>query len=88
MMTAPYKLEIKRSVAKDLKRLPRADQKRLLARIQALSIDPRPQGSEKLVGQNRYRLRQGNYRILYKIIDDRCIVVIVTVAHRRDVYRP
>ena len=53
----------------------------------SLADDPRPLGSKKLSGQERYRLRQGDYRILYEIEDDKLIVCVVKVRHRRDVYR-
>jgi len=61
--------------------------RRILTRIEALVDDPRPVGSEKLSGQERYRVRQGNYRILYEIIDDELVVTVVKVGHRRHVYR-
>ena len=57
------------------------------AKIGALADDPRPHGSEKLSGQERYRIRQGQYRAVYAIDDDERTVVVVKVAHRRDVYR-
>ena len=61
--------------------------KRILRRIKALAEDPRPEGCEKLVGRERYRLRQGRYRILYSIQDDELTVWVVKIAHRKDVYR-
>ncbi|HZO25012.1 MAG TPA: type II toxin-antitoxin system RelE/ParE family toxin [Chloroflexota bacterium] len=84
---ARYELRVKPSVARDLRGIPRADVLRILARIEALRDDPRPPGSEKLSGQERYRVRQGQYRILYSIADDELIVEVVKVGHRRDVYR-
>ena len=60
---------------------------RILKRIESLTEYPRPPGSEKLSGQERYRVRQGNYRILYEIIDDELIVIVVKVGHRRHVCR-
>jgi mRNA interferase RelE/StbE len=84
---ARYELRIKPSVAKDLRGVPRADVQRILARIEALRDDPRPPGSEKLSGQDRYRVRQGQYRILYTVADAELIVEVVKVGHRRDVYR-
>ena len=65
-----YKVFFKKSVQKDLSTIPKKDSKRILSRIEALSEDPRPPGCEKLTGQERYRLRQGRYRILYSIQDD------------------
>ena len=84
---ARYELRVKPSVARDLRGIPRADVLRILARIEALRDDPRPPGSEKLSGQERYRVRQGQYRILYSIADVELIVEVVKVGHRRDVYR-
>jgi mRNA interferase RelE/StbE len=84
---ASYELVFRKSVAKDLRALPNQDVKRFMQRILSLSEDPRPAGCEKLSSQDRYRIRQGNYRIVYEIDDDRLIVLVVKVGHRRDVYR-
>jgi mRNA interferase RelE/StbE len=84
---ASYRLVIKRSVAKDLRAFPNADVSAILKRIQALADDPRPPGCEKLSAQERYRVRQGVYRILYEIQDQELVVTVVKVGHRRDVYR-
>jgi mRNA interferase RelE/StbE len=84
---ASYELVFKRSVAKDLRELPKADVKRILQRIRSLADDPRPPGCENLSGQERYRIRQGAYRIVYEIDDHVLIVLVVKVGHRRDVYR-
>ena len=84
---ARYKLVVRRSVANDLRSLPQADVARILARIETLQVDPRPPGCEKLSGLERYRLRQGVYRILYEIADEVLTVVVVKVGHRREVYR-
>ena len=84
---ASYELVFKKSVAKDLRAFPSADVKRILQRIRALANDPRPPGSERLSGQERYRVRQGAYRIVYEIEDSRLVVLVVRVGHRRDVYR-
>jgi len=83
---ANYKLVFRRSVYKDLKPIPKADVKRILARINALAIDPRAKGCEKLSGQERYRVRQGVYRIIYEIVDDTLIITVVKIGHRREVY--
>ena len=84
---ASYSVEIKRSAAKELADLSKADRSRVITRIRALARDPRPVGSEKLSGQERYRIRQGDYRILYEIHDLVVIVMVVKIGHRRDVYR-
>ena len=84
---ASYRLVFKRSVAGDLRAIPKADVARILKRIEALADDPTPLGSEKLSGQERYRVRQGSYRILYEISGEELVVTVVKVGHRRDVYR-
>ena len=84
---ASYRLLIKPSAVKELEALPRKDRERIVSRSHRLSQDPRPIGCEKLSGQDKYRVRQGNYRILYLVDDAAETVVIVKVAHRRDVYR-
>ena len=84
---ASYSIEIKRSAAKELTQLPPKDRGRSVARIQALADDPRPVGAEKLSGQDRYRVRQGAYRILYEIEDQVLRIMVVKIGHRRDVYR-
>ena len=83
----PYRVIVKQSVSKDLKKILKKDVKRILAAMQTLAQNPRPPQSKKLSGQERYRLRQGNYRILYSIEDDRLIVCVVKVGDRRDVCR-
>jgi len=82
-----YRLDFKRSVAKDLRAFPREDVAAILRRIEALSDNPRPPGCEKLSGQERYRIRQGRDRILYEILDRELVITVVKVGHRRDVYR-
>jgi mRNA interferase RelE/StbE len=84
---ASYRLLIKSSASKEIETLPKQDRRRIVAKVTALSHEPRPPGCEKLSGHDQYRLRQGNYRILYEIRDSDLIVVVVKVRHRRDVYR-
>ena len=84
---AAYKLFFKKSVQKDLSSVPKKDVKRILRRIKALAEDPRPAGCEKLTGRERYRLRQGRYRIAYSIQDDELTVWVITIRHRKDIYR-
>lgn len=84
---ARYDLRLRSSVAKDLRGIPKDDVLRILDRMQALRDDPRPPGSEKLSAQERYRIRQGNYRIIYGIEEVEVVVEIVKVGHRREVYR-
>ncbi|MFP6664946.1 MAG: type II toxin-antitoxin system RelE/ParE family toxin [Deltaproteobacteria bacterium] len=82
-----YKIVFSRPVAKDFKNIPRADARRVLAAIERLAEEPRPRGAKKLSGQERYRIRQGNLRILYAIDDGTLIITVVRVRNRRDVYR-
>lgn len=84
---ASYEIVFKRSVAKDLRDIPRTHVNKILARIQALAANPRPPGCEKLSEREWYRIRQGAYRILYEILDELLVVVVVHVGHRRDAYR-
>lgn len=82
-----YKILFRKSVARDMRRISTRDLRRILAVIDALSDDPRPAGCERLSGQDRHRLREGDYRIIYEIKDDEVIVVVVKNGHRKDVYR-
>jgi mRNA interferase RelE/StbE len=84
---ASYRLLIKPSAAKELEALPTRDRKRVVTKIQQLASNPRPNGTEKLSGQQRYRLRQGHYRVLYAIDDAQSEVVLAKIGHRQDVYR-
>ncbi len=84
---AKYRLVFKRSVARDLRGIPNRDVARILKCFDALSDDPRAPGCEKLSGRERYRIRQGVYRIVYEIEDDVLTIVVVKVGHRSDVYR-
>lgn len=84
----PYTVEIDTKAAKEIRALPRQDQARIIARAQALASNPRPPGCVKLSGtSNLWRIRMGVYRILYEIQDDRLVILVVRVGHRRDVYR-
>ena len=84
---AAYKIEIKRSAAKELEKIPQKDREKIIERIQALSENPRPSQSKKLSGEEKYRIRQGDYRVLYQIYDEIIKVVVVRVAHRREAYK-
>jgi mRNA interferase RelE/StbE len=86
---ASYKVLIKASAASELENLPnRKTRQRLVERIRALADNPRPAGCEKLAGsQDRYRVRQGVYRVVYSVSDENKLVSIVKVGHRGDVYR-
>jgi mRNA interferase RelE/StbE len=86
---ALYRLSIKPSAGKELEAVgAKADRTRIVGKIAALAANPRPHGSEKLAGyDHRYRIRQGNYRVVYQIDDDACHVTIYKIGHRREVYR-
>ncbi|MBX3651952.1 MAG: type II toxin-antitoxin system RelE/ParE family toxin [Burkholderiales bacterium] len=81
-----WTITVKQSVSKDLRTIPNADVRRILDRISALALNPRGDGCVKLSGQNRYRVRQGVYRIIYEIHDDRLVVIVVKVGHRSSIY--
>jgi mRNA interferase RelE/StbE len=83
-----YKVSIKRSAVKEIETIPqKKERQRIIRRIGQLAEDPRPPGSKKLSGNDKYRVRQGSYRIVYSIEDNELIVVVVKVGHRKDVYR-
>ena len=84
---ANYKIFIKPSAKKELESLPQNDLNKIVEKIKNLSINPRPHGAEKLSGDDKYRVRQANYRILYTIKDDKLIVIVIKIGHRRDIYR-
>ncbi len=84
---AIYKILIKPSAVKELKRTPKKDLERITKRILSLAKDPRPIGYEKLSGQKKYRIRQGTYRIIYSIDDKELLVYVIKVGHRRNVYK-
>jgi len=84
---AAYNVFFKKSVEKDFAGMPKRDLKKIIKRIGELAQVPRPQGCEKLTGHEKYRLRQGRYRIVYSIQDDERTVWVIKVAHRKDVYR-
>jgi len=82
-----YKIEIKESAVKELYVIPQKDLKKILEKIQSLSNNPGPQGFLKLTDQENYRIRVGNYRILYSIEDDILTIYVVQIGHRKNIYR-
>ena len=83
-----YQVEVAQSVVKDLRRIDRQWIPKIYGAIEKLGSDPRPSGCKKLEGADRtYRIRVSDYRIVYEILDERLIVLVVRVRHRRDVYR-
>lgn len=83
-----YKVFIKPSAVTEIEAIPQKKiRQQIVRRIEDLATDPRPNGSKKLTGRDRYRIRQGVYRIVYAVEDDKLVVYIVKVGHRKDVYR-
>ena len=87
MKVVNYKIQIKSSAKKELAKLPKKDLQKVVNKILSLSSNPRPAGCEKLSTEEKYRLRQGNYRIIYSVEDKQVVVVVVKIGHRKDVYR-
>jgi mRNA interferase RelE/StbE len=87
-MSKQYSVEIEVRAAREIRALPRREQEHVIARTEALARNPRPPGCVKLSGHSElWRVRSGNYRIVYQIEDERLLVIVVKVGHRRDVYR-
>lgn len=83
-----YRLEYRRGVEKEVRKLPTSARKNIVVAILALAENPRPHGVTKLRGTEKtYRIRRGDYRIIYEIYDDRVVVEVIKIGHRRDVYR-
>jgi mRNA interferase RelE/StbE len=83
-----FEVRLKPSAERQLRRLPREAQLRIARRLDALATDPRPSGCEKLAGvANLYRVRTGDYRIVYEVSDVVLVILVVAIGHRRDVYR-
>jgi mRNA interferase RelE/StbE len=85
---ARYRILIKPSAAKEIESIPlKRDRQRIVERISKLADNPRPPGCEKLSGQDKYRIRQGRYRIVYSMEDQDLVVYVIKVGHRKEVYR-
>jgi len=84
---AKYEVSVKKSAIKELENVPKKELQKLVEKIQALSKEPRPQGSQKLSHNEQYRIRQGDYRAVYSIDDDNLNVHIIKVGHRKEIYR-
>ncbi len=82
-----YKVFIRASASKELAVIPKKSLQKIVDRIRSLEENPRPVGCEKLSAQERYRLRQGNYRIVYSIHDKEQTIHIVKIGHRKEIYR-
>jgi mRNA interferase RelE/StbE len=83
---ANYKIYFRKSAAKELGKIPNPEVQKVIQRIESLAIDPRPIGCEKLTGKEFYRIRKGNYRIIYSIQDDELTIWVVKIGHRKDIY--
>jgi mRNA interferase RelE/StbE len=84
---AKYKILVKESAANELEAIPKKHVKQIIKKIQSLADNPRPRGVQKLSAQERYRIRQGDYRIVFSIQDEDLTVHIYKIGHRRDIYR-
>jgi len=84
---ASYSLAFKKSAARDLRSIPNNDVKRILKRINSLQENPRAEGCVKLSTQEKYRVRQGIYRIVYEIQETELVILVVKVAHRAQIYK-
>lgn len=84
---ARYEISVKKSAIKELEDIPKKELQKVIRKMRALSSDPRPQGSQKLSRKEQYRIRQGDYRIIYSIQDDDLTVHIIKVGHRKEIYR-
>ncbi len=83
-----YKIVFKKTAGKDLERLPNSISERITLKIYALQKEPRPQGVKKLAGsENLYRIRIGDYRVIYSIFENVLIIEIIRIGHRKDVYK-
>ena len=85
---ANYKLRIKKSAVKELEAISRkSDRQRIATRIESLAQNPRPPGCKKLSGSDRYRIRQGDFRIVYSVEDDELVIYVVKIGNRKSVYK-
>ena len=84
---AKYEISVKKSAVRELEDIPKKELQKIINKIKTLSSDPRSQGSQKLSHREQYRIRQGDYRIIYSIQDDDLTVHIIKVGHRKEIYR-
>lgn len=82
-----YQVILSKSVQKELDRLPDEIANRIVARLSALETDPRPADVKKLKGREAWRIRVGDYRVIYEIHDRILQIIVITVGHRREIYR-
>lgn len=81
-----YRVEFTAAAGRQIKKLPRPVRDRILDAIEDLAEDPRPHGSKKLAGRPAWRIRIGDYRVIYDVDDGQLMVTVVRAAHRREVY--
>ena len=86
-MTDSYKVSLKKSAEKELRSIPSRDIHKIVEKLKGLAHQPRPHGCEKMEGQDRYRIRQGDWRVVYSIDDVEKTVLVVKIGNRREVYR-
>jgi mRNA interferase RelE/StbE len=83
-----YRIEVSATAERQLRKLQRADQRRIVQAIRALAQEPRPRGCRRLRGyEDVYRIRLGVFRVLYSVEDARLLVILLKIGHRKDVYR-
>jgi len=83
-----YEIEIERSALRALQKIPAADRNKIINAIERLAFNPRPVGAKKLIGRDGWRIRIGNYRVIYEIKNHICYVFVLDIGHRRDIYVP
>ncbi|HEV2613586.1 MAG TPA: type II toxin-antitoxin system RelE/ParE family toxin [Gammaproteobacteria bacterium] len=84
---ADYQINIEKTAAKSLQKIPKSDQAKIINAIQPLAHNPRPSGCKKLVGRDGWRIRIGNYRVIYEINDGQLRILIIEIGHRKEIYR-
>lgn len=82
-----FSIDFKKSAVKELKKINKLDLQKIIKKISSLCINPKPEGSQKLTSCKLYRIRQGDYRIVYFIDDDKSEIQIVKIGHRKEIYR-
>jgi len=82
-----YKIELRRQAQRALDKLPKSDFQAVIDSVKGLAETPRPRGIEKVKSTGLWRIRQGDYRIIYAIDDKKSLVTIVRIGHRREIYR-
>ncbi len=82
-----YRIDISTIAKKNLKKLPKQEVKKIIEKIKFLAVDPRPSGCKKMKNRDAYRIREGNYRVIYRIEDDRLLISVINIGHRKEIYR-